>query len=80
MKDIRFIMLKVRQTKSLEMKAEGAIRIRHVQTPNTQYTLMSSEDLLFIIRMMRGIFQRGKIMPAKNAILCIMDNIRVIFL
>jgi hypothetical protein len=67
---MRFKILKVRQTTSGERRPSGAISRKHAQTPNAQNILMSLEDFLLITLMIRGIFQRGKIIAAINAIFC----------
>jgi len=69
LKNIKFTMLKALHTKSLEKKLDGDIRSRHVQTPNAQYMLISSDDFLFTIRAISGIFHKGRMIAIKNAIL-----------
>ena len=74
-KSIMFMMLNVRQTGSGEVKPSGAISTKHVHTPNTQYRLMSLEDLLFIILMISGMFHRGSTIAATNAIFSIVPSL-----
>lgn len=62
------MILKVFQTKSLDLKASGAIRIKQTQTPRAQCKLMSADDLRFTIRAISGIFQKGRTIAAIKAI------------
>jgi hypothetical protein len=59
LKRIKFMILKTRQTISLETKPEGAIKARQIQTPKAQDKLMSFEDFLFITFRISGIFHKG---------------------
>ncbi|MBU0694196.1 MAG: hypothetical protein KKC11_05950 [Candidatus Omnitrophica bacterium] len=68
---MRFIILNIRQTGSEEQKPAGAISKKHVHTPNVQYGLISLEDFLFIILTISGIFHKGSIIAAINAIFSI---------
>jgi len=63
-------MLNTLHTRSEEENAWGAIKTKQIHTPVTQYMLMSSEDLRFIIRAMSGIFQNGNIIAAIRAMVC----------
>ena len=64
-------MLNARQTGSEEVKASGAINKKHIHTPNAQCMLISSEDFRFITLTISGIFHKGNIIAAINAIFCV---------
>lgn len=53
---------------SSETKAAGAISKRHIQTPNAQCRLISSEDFRDTMRAIRGILNKGKITAVTKAI------------
>ncbi|OGX01496.1 MAG: hypothetical protein A3I73_01690 [Omnitrophica bacterium RIFCSPLOWO2_02_FULL_45_16] len=71
MNKIRFMTLNARQTISGERKASGDINKKHIHTPSAQGMLISLEDLLFMIRTISGMFQRGSIIAAISAIVFI---------
>ena len=64
-------ILNTRHTKSWETKAEGAIRAKQIHTPIAQKMLTSREDFLLMMRVISGIFQKGRIIAATRAILWI---------
>jgi len=66
---IKFDIVKALNTISLLVKPFGTINKRQVHTPKAHKRLISAEDLLLTIRIIRGIFQKGSIIAAKNAIL-----------
>ena len=65
---IKFEILKTRQTKSVEVKPDGAMRTKQTHTPIAQDKLISSEDFLRIMRTIKGMFQSGSTIAATNAI------------
>ncbi len=68
----KFATAKTFQTRKSLLKPEGSIANRQVHTPTAQKTLMSPDERLFIIFMIRGIFHRGRTIEATRAILSIM--------
>jgi len=57
-------MLNTLKTISTDVRADGSIRTKQIQTPNTQNRLISLEDFLRSILAIKGIFQKGKAMAA----------------
>ena len=65
---MKLMILKIRHIKSCETKLVGAINKRQAHTPITQKVLMSSADRRLMILIIRGKFQKGRIIPAVRAI------------
>ena len=61
-------MLNVRQTRSVDRKASGAINKKHVHTPNAQGILKSLDDFLLTTLTISGMFHRGNTIAAMRAI------------
>ena len=62
-------MLNAFQVISDEVKPDGAIITKQLQTPITQKRLISSEDFLFITRTIKGMFHKGRIIAAISEII-----------
>lgn len=73
LKDTKFPMANAFQTKKSVLRPDGSMASRHTHTPTAQNMLISSDERLFIILIIIGIFQRGRIIDAISAILSIIN-------
>ncbi len=74
LKTIKLAIANAFHTRKSLFMPEGSIASRHTHTPTAQWILISSEERLFIILRIRGIFQSGKTIEATKAILSIIAN------
>ncbi len=72
LKNMKLPIANAFQTIKSLFNPDGSIPSKHAHTPTAQNTLISPEERLFIIRIIIGMFQRGKTIEATRAILSIM--------